>query len=389
MKDLLLPYAYDSTGNLVYIDCARKDVTYKCPHCGESLTLNLCHIPEGQKYHRRNHFSHPKGSPDNHCSESFLHKLFKEKVAECLRQKIANNEREFKFRWFCKWCNHFHEGNLLKNSVDVRLEHDLGVCQSDIALLDKDGNVRVAIEIVVTHKPEPETLQYYKENKIGCLQIEVNDFEDCKRVEAKLSRPDIFFLWEPLYCKSIEEVSCSVPICEKCGQEKHEAKMIIGYDFCFRCNEKIRMAIIKNAKNLKVYSPEHFTKNEIEFAKANGANIRHYTSKKRRETFYANICDCCGMFGRNFLGSDYTPKNAKEYDLGYKCFYCIEDEIERKEEAKREKQRILDEIFQKYGVKKCPQCGSKMYPRIGPYGFFYGCKNYPDCKYKETVVLEE
>lgn len=54
---------------------------------------------------------------------------------------------------------------------------------------------------------------------------------------------------------------------------------------------------------------------------------------------------------KKFLCNDYTPNNSKEYNLDYKCFHCIEDEIERKEEAKREKQRILDEIFQKHGIK--------------------------------------
>ena len=34
MKKLLLPYAYDSTGNLVHIDNAHKGETYTCPECG-------------------------------------------------------------------------------------------------------------------------------------------------------------------------------------------------------------------------------------------------------------------------------------------------------------------------------------------------------------------
>ena len=99
MKKLLLPYAYDSTGNLVHIDNAHKGETYKCPKCDKVLSLNISKIPEGQKYHRRNHFSHPKGYPDNQCTESFLHKLFKKRAADCIQKKIYKGDNEFLFTW--------------------------------------------------------------------------------------------------------------------------------------------------------------------------------------------------------------------------------------------------------------------------------------------------
>jgi len=75
---LLLPYAYDSKRELVHIDQAKKGEKYTCPNCNAELSLRIGKIPEGQKYHKRNHFAH-KGNSNNHCSESFLHKLFKEK----------------------------------------------------------------------------------------------------------------------------------------------------------------------------------------------------------------------------------------------------------------------------------------------------------------------
>ena len=82
---LLLPYAHDINGNLVHIDDAQKGQKYTCPNCGVELLLKISKIPEGQKYHRRNHFAH-KGGTDNHGSESFLHKLFKERCADLIRR---------------------------------------------------------------------------------------------------------------------------------------------------------------------------------------------------------------------------------------------------------------------------------------------------------------
>ena len=117
---LLLPYAYDIDGNLVHIDDAIKGVRYTCPSCGAELSLKSSQIPPGQKYHRRNHFAH-KGNSENLCSESFLHKLFKDRCAELLREKISKNESLY-FEWRCVKCYEIHSGNLLKKAVTVVTE---------------------------------------------------------------------------------------------------------------------------------------------------------------------------------------------------------------------------------------------------------------------------
>ncbi|MBR2806891.1 MAG: topoisomerase DNA-binding C4 zinc finger domain-containing protein [Oscillospiraceae bacterium] len=31
----------------------------------------------------------------------------------------------------------------------------------------------------------------------------------------------------------------------------------------------------------------------------------------------------------------------------------------------------------------CPRCGSRLKPMNGPYGEFWGCSNYPNCKYSK------
>ena len=186
--NLLLPFAYDINRTLVHIDSAKKGQIYVCPNCGNELLLKISKIPEGQKYHRRNHFAH-KGNTDNHCSESFLHKLFKEKCVELIEKKLATKEKLF-FSWKCSYCTHTHRDNLLYNVSSVKLEYLLGTCRPDIALLDENNNVILVIEIIVNHPPEVETLQYYNKNNIGCLQIKVNDFDDCGKIEIKLSNPD-------------------------------------------------------------------------------------------------------------------------------------------------------------------------------------------------------
>ena len=40
-----------------------------------------------------------------------------------------------------------------------------------------------------------------------------------------------------------------------------------------------------------------------------------------------------------------------------------------------------DRKFEAISSGRCPRCGGKLVARSGRYGNFYGCSNYPDCKY--------
>ena len=37
---------------------------------------------------------------------------------------------------------------------------------------------------------------------------------------------------------------------------------------------------------------------------------------------------------------------------------------------------------------KCPRCGAKLVRRHGRYGDFYGCSNFPDCRYTQDTLHE-
>ena len=206
MTKLLLPLAHDSQGNLIHIDNAQKGDNYTCPICETSLILRVSKIPEGQKYHRRNHFAH-KGYSDNHCSESFLHIHFKDKCAEFIREKI-NRKGNLFFWWQCKRCHHKQSINLLNNVADIDTEHRINKDKPipDIALLDSTGKIIAVIEIVVTHKPESKVLQYYKENNILCLQTTISDFKDCENIENILTNSNKTILHSNTICEQCSKM---------------------------------------------------------------------------------------------------------------------------------------------------------------------------------------
>lgn len=306
---LLLPYAYDCNKQLVHIDDAKKGEKYTCPNCGAELLLKISRIPEGQKYHRRNHYAH-KVNSDNHCSESFLHKLFKEKCAEFIRQKLSDNEG-ISFEWHCDKCEEEHSGDLLKKAVCVETEYDLGICQPDIALFDKDGKVVIVVEIVVTHKPEPEVMQYYEENKIACLQIQVDDFLDCDRIEEKLSHPDKMNI-------------CPNPRCKKCGNIMSHVQMVTIASNCWKCGQKMTIAMLVTKSGHHIVSAAEFNDEDIKKATAMGANIKHSYSKTVNESYLANVCKHCNAFvGDFYMHEYYDVPHEKESDYYCKCLNCM------------------------------------------------------------------
>ena len=373
-KNILLPYAYDSMGNLVHIDKAHKEEVYKCPKCGAVLSLNISKIPEGQKYHRRNYFSHPKGSPDKNCSESFLHKLFKERTAECIRKKIENNEDIFSFEWECEECFEHHQGNMLKKAKSVSVEYDLGVCQPDVALLDEDGKVVIVIEVVVTHKPEPKAIEYYKDHKIACLQINVSDFDECDNVEERLATPNSVGI-------------CPTPTCDKCGRKKQVANMVIVETNCWHCFNEMKIAMIDS--HGLIYTPDKFTEEEVRIANENGAFVTMKYSNQMKSSYYANTCKHCNAFlGQHYMDEYYEMSHVKELRLGYKCYNCVELEKQKEMEAIKEKERKLNEKIMIAGCKTCPKCGGRLIPKLSKNGSFYGCKNYPKCHYTENIALD-
>lgn len=376
MSKLLLPYAYDSKGELVHIDEAHKNEKYTCPTCGTELLLRISNIPEGKKYHRQNHFAHKSGT-DNHCSESFLHKLFKKKAVEYIEEMIAKGEK-LPFRWLCDKCGEHHSGNLLKEAVKVAEEHTLKSCRPDIALFNKNGEVIIVIEIVVTHKPEPETIKYYDDNKIACIQIKVESFDDCDIINYKIANPDKVNI-------------CPNPVCEKCNNRKNSRKFIITEAPCWKCGRNMRIAMIKKGEFSNFYGPEEFTQKEIETAKQNGVYIEKQYSKTMHESYYANICNHCKAFIGEFYLRNYYKKNTIIEKIEYECNYCKEreKEIERDRiETEKELAKVLDELNVEVRFEVCPECGGLLRVRPGQFGYFWGCENYPRCKYHKGIGID-
>ena len=238
----------------------------------------------------------------------------------------------------------------------------------------------IVIEVVVTHRPEPEVLEYYDKHKIACLQIVVGDFDDCDCIEEKLSNPN---------CVNI----CPNPTCEKCGEKMYNAKMVTVTTECWRCNQAMKVAMLVADNGREILSPSEFNEEEISIAKSLGANIAKRYSKTVKDSYVANVCGHCNTFvGGFYMHEYYNLPHDNEIGLSFKCFNCFHNEQNEKRIAEMEaSKKMADKLFElkvREKGKQCPICGGLLLVRTGPRGPFWGCANYPSCKHTEKIVLE-
>ena len=96
----------------------------------------------------------------------------------------------------------------------------------------------------------------------------------------------------------------------------------------------------------------------------------------------ADKVDCSNVVNLDNLKSylknfnDGTNYSIEEMDEIYNKLLSANNQMKNKEHVQniRQTQAELRE-----GI--CPRCGGKLVEREGKYGKFFGCSNYPDCKF--------
>lgn len=317
MNEILYTIAKDIKGNLFTAQSAQKGVEYYCVNCNKSLVLKKSGMIGPRR--KRPHFSH-KSSTQNCQPETVLHLGFKTLVAEKLNQCLQIGNSMF-FNWGCEYCGDKHVGNYIKKLKSIKVEYDLKFCKPDIALLDYNDTIFAAIEIVVTHKPTERVLNYYLENKIILIQINLKSEDDIYRIDEKLNEPDFVKF-------------CLNQRCNVCNnfQEKFIMSIIDGK--CKNCFKPMKIAIMKKGNNKFWFGPEKFNPKEIAFARQKGVMIDELYIKYLDQKYLVNKCQHCGDFLKKhsrlqnyFLFAVNNLLPIQDFFIKYNCSYCTEKKI--------------------------------------------------------------
>lgn len=89
---------------------------------------------------------------------------------------------------------------------------------------------------------------------------------------------------------------------------------------------------------------------------------------------------------KNFIENKEKILTTDEIDEIYKTL--MENRIKNKETIRNHNYNVKHYIEYKNNIAndgKCPRCGAELVKRTGKSGEFYGCTNYPNCKYTKNV----
>ena len=274
-KEILYVTAFDENWNLIKANDALKNNKYYCPICKNKLILKKSG-KEG-KGAKRPHFAH-YNLTENCTPESALHYSAKYFIFQIINDYLKS-KKSLNINWKCKYCHDVHKINILDGINSIKQEYNLNICIPDIALINKENNVKGVIEIVVTHNPENDVLEYYYKNNILCIEININSENDIFNIKEKLFYPD--------------QVSiCINPKCNKCGRFKIKKELIILIENCNHCNKSIKICyIFINSIQKSSYD---FDKNEIEYIKKLGIDIDRFFIGTKGEIDFVNVCKYCG-----------------------------------------------------------------------------------------------
>ena len=301
-KQLFYTVAQDAEGHLITATDVEKGHAYSCPLCGTSLVLRKSGNTD--KNSKRAHFGHKTLTP-NCTPETALHHSFKMLLAQKIKGYLLNKQPLF-FDWRCEDCKEDHSGNLTKKTYSVDVEYTgLEGCRPDIALFDVGGKIFAVIEVVVSHKPETKTLEYYKANQIILIRIDLKSDEDIYKIDEIISRPTHVDF-------------CVNPICGDCGSHMQTKVLEYYMSKCADCGHPNFITYVRKYSNDDYGGIFEFTKEEKAWAVGLGVNIKWRISKK--QNFYlANVCTACDNIlqeqnmGR-FWCSTFPPASEEDLD---------------------------------------------------------------------------
>lgn len=155
----LYRWALDADGQPVHITEAGHNTIYYCPVCGGKMIARLGDIKQHHFAHETLQFCDPEEVDRSAASRWLAHRL----------QACLNEKRGIVVTWPCPLCHQPHTTDLLDGITHVQQKHEQDGLFFDLALMDANNQVRVAL---LVHKPAPSVLSTYAQRQIMVIAVD-------------------------------------------------------------------------------------------------------------------------------------------------------------------------------------------------------------------------
>jgi len=296
-----VPYA-EKNGRLIHISQVERGLACQC-------VCPVCKMPviarKGEK--RRHHFSHY--SSDACSAETVLHHIAKILIYDKI-VALLKSQGSLPITWKCVLCGERHRLNLLENVSAIEMEKPIDTIRPDIVLLNAESVPTAAIEIAVTHNPEPEVIDICEKRFIPLLIFAVHSAED---LEALGESEDI----HPTTVRF-----CPKKRCPKCGGALSIKTVFVVESHCWRCGSPMNLAFMEVGGIL--HGPEYFSEVEQTVARKSGVLLKIFFDHQENKRFLANVCPACGIStGSAYLRSfKRLERKLKGEPTGFFCDKC-------------------------------------------------------------------
>lgn len=149
--------------------------------------------------------------------------------------------------------------------------------------------------------------------------------------------------------------------------------------------EKERILRLEERKRKELEEAKQYEERSHEFKKNLEQNLSQQKTPVRDEDGVRWIkCEFCGFIGREKDFKSYGGPNHVNLGTCYKCASEGQSrtvpEITFTDKLKSELKRMREEE-----ESKCPNCGGRLREKMGRFGRFMGCSNYPKCNYTRPI----
>ena len=206
----------------------------------------------------------------------------------------------------CNQCSEELTINLVAGASSVSREKLVGTVRPDISPLDENGEPVRFIEVVDSHAPEGTVHEQALQEGTEVVEIHLRAAKEFtgrrmnKALDTSLTvKARLQELAAGRIALDAHNLLCRRPKCRECGAPLPLRTVTVSTTDCWKCAQNVNVAT--GNKDGGSLEQDHFTTEEIEFARENGVTLERRFSSTVGGKYLAKVCTGCDQIQGNWF----------------------------------------------------------------------------------------